>query len=114
MNITVHLKSLVLKQQMTTSIGGTMLTGNSKYNNDAVAVVKIKMLYHENEYVTQFEVIASGYNESQMNSYGNNYYTTNATIPTGQMAQILESTLNKSIIHFENYLDAVVTADEQN
>lgn len=112
MAIHVNLKSLVLKQKMSTSIGGTMLTGNSKYNNEAVAIVDVKISYHGTEYKTEFEVLASGYNESQTMSYGNTYYTTNASNPTGQMAQILESALNKSIIHFENYLDAVVTADK--
>ncbi|NPD47576.1 MULTISPECIES: hypothetical protein [unclassified Lentimicrobium] len=112
-NIKVHLKSLVLKQQLTTSIGGTMFTGNSKYNNEAAAVVQVSILYHGENYETQFQVVASGYNESQMNSYGNTYYTTNAANPTGQMAQILESALNKSIIHFENYLESVVTADQE-
>jgi hypothetical protein len=112
-SIEATLKSLQLREQAATSIGMTVLTGNSKVNVDAIATVHIDIVYHGEKYETQFEVSASDYNESQQMKVGNYYYTTNQTNPTQQKSQLLDNCLNKSIIHFENFLRTVILADQE-
>jgi hypothetical protein len=113
MDIEVTLKDIKLREQAATSIGMTMLTGNTKVNVDAIAIFHVVVNYHGEKYENQFEVTASDYNESQQMKYGNTYYTANQTNPTQQKAKLLESCLNKSIIQFENYLRSVMLADKE-
>lgn len=88
-----------------------MITGNTKYNVEAIAVVYFSVDYEGENYNKEFEVIASDYNESQSMQSGNNYYTANQTNPTQQKSKLLESCLNKSIIQFENFVSAVILKD---
>lgn len=113
MGIQVTLKELKLKQQAATSIGMTMLTGNTKVNVDAIAVVHVLVDYNGHQYENQFEVTASEYNESQNMQAGSLYYTVNETNPTQQKSKLLESCLNKSVIYFENFLRSVMLADKE-
>ena len=108
MIINVTLKDLSLKQQTTTSIGMTMLTGNSKLNLEAIATIHVLIDYQGKKYENQFDVSASEYNETQQMQSGGNYYTVSATNPTQQKSKLIESCLNKSIIQFENFLNSVM------
>jgi hypothetical protein len=111
-SIEVTLKSLKLREQAATSIGMTMLTGNSKVNVDAIATASVYIVYHGEKYETQFDVSASDYNESQQMKVGDYYYTTNQTNPTQQKSQLLDNCLNKTIIQFENFMRTVMLADQ--
>lgn len=113
MNIEVTLKDLKLKQQAATSIGMTMLTGNTKVNVDAMATVHVLVSYHGKTYENQFDITASEYNESQQMQAGNYSYTANQTNPTQQKSKLLESCLNKSIIQFENFLRSIMLTDKE-
>lgn len=113
MDIEVTLMDLKLKEQAATSIGLTMLTGNTKVNVDAIATVRVVIRYHGEKYETQFEVNASEYNESQQMKIGNTYYTANQNNPTQQKSKLLDNCLNKSIIQFENFLRSVIIADQE-
>ena len=113
MDIELTLKDLKLREQAATSIGMTMLTGNTKVNVDAIAIIHILVNYHGKKYENQFEVNASDYNESQQMKSGNYYYTTNENNPTQQKSKLLESCLNKSVIQFENFLRSIMLADKE-
>ncbi|GGE09117.1 hypothetical protein [Psychroflexus salis] len=108
MDVLVELVDLRLRKQSGTSIGESMLTGNTKYNVEAIAVVYFSVNYEGKNYENEFEVVASDYNESQSMQSGNNYYTANQTNPTQQKSKLLESCLNKSIIQFENFVSSVI------
>lgn len=112
-DIVVTLEDLVLRQQAATSIGMTVLTGNSKVNVDAIAIVHAVVEYKGKKYENKFEVTASEYNESQQMKAGNSYYTMNQTNPTQQQSKLLESCLNKSIINFENFIKSVLVAAKE-
>jgi hypothetical protein len=113
MDIEVTLKDLKLKEQAATSIGMTMLTGNTKVNVDAIVTIHVLVNYHGEKYENQFEVNASDYNESQQMKSGNYHYTTNQNNPTQQKAKLLESCLNKSVIQFENFLRSIMLTDKE-
>jgi len=113
MDIEVTLKDLKLMEQAATSIGMTMLTGNTTVNVDAIATIHVLVNYHGKKYENQFEVNASDYNESQQMKSGNYYYTINQNNPTQQKSKLLESCLNKSVIQFENFLRSIMLADKE-
>ena len=113
MDIIATLKDLKLREQAATSIGMSLLTGNSKVNVEAIATIHVLVNYQGKEYENQFEINASDYNESQQMKSGNNYYVVNQNNPTQQKAKLLESCLNKSIIQFENFLRSVMLAHKE-
>ena len=108
MDISVTLLDLSLRQQAATSVGMTMLTGNVKYNVEAVGAFRVVVSYKGEKYENQFEVVTSEYNESQQMQSGNYSYTVNHTNPTQQQAKLLESFFNRSIIQFENFLQSIM------
>ena len=110
-DVKITLINLKLVEQAATSIGMTILTGNTKVNMDAIGTFHVLVNYNDKLYENKFEVIASEYNESQQMKFGNTYYTANQTNPTQQKSKLLESCLNRSIIQFENYLRSIITMD---
>jgi hypothetical protein len=96
MDIVVTLKELKLREQAATSVGMTMLTGNSTVNVEAAVTVHVIVDYNSKRYENQFEVTASDYNESQQMAYGSYNYTVNQTNPTQQKSKLLESCLERS------------------
>jgi hypothetical protein len=46
-------------------------------------------------------------------AYGTYYYTVNQTNPTQQKSKLLESSMNKSIIQFENFLRSIMLLDKE-
>lgn len=113
MDIEVTLIELKLREQASTSIGMTMLTGNTKVNVEAIATVHLVITYHGEKYENEYEVSASDYNESQEMKIGNLYYTANQTNPTQQKSKLLESCLNKAVIQFENFLRSIMLTDKE-
>ena len=113
MEIEITLLELELREQASTSIGFTVLTGNSKVNVDAIAKIKAVVLFHDEKYETQFDVTASDYNESQQIETNNSSYTINQNNPTQQKSQLLDNCLNRSIIQFENFLRSIILADKE-
>jgi hypothetical protein len=113
MDVLVKLLDLRLRKKSGTSVGETLLTGNSKYNVEAIAEVYFSVDYKGETYKKEFEVIASDYNESQSMQSGNTSYTLNQTNPTQQKSKLLESCLNKSIIQFENFVTAVILNNQK-
>jgi len=110
--IEVSLLDLYLKQVSSTSAGESLLTGNAKYNVEAIAVLEFTVNYEGKTYKNSFEVNASEYNESQSMQAGGVSYTKTAENPTRQKSKLLESCFNRSIIQFENYINSVVLKDE--
>lgn len=113
MDITVTLNDLILRQQAATSVGMTMLTGNTKANVEAIGSIHVIVDYHGKKYENQFDISSSEYNESQQKSLGSSYYTVNQTNPTQQMSKLLESCLNKSVVQFENFIRSIMLADKE-
>jgi hypothetical protein len=113
-DIEVTLLDILIQEQSTMSTGAVMLTGNSKSNVDAIALIQVIVKYHGNTYENKFEVNASDYQESQMMGSGNNVYAVSKTNPTHQKSKLLESCLNRSIIQFENFLRSVMLTEKEN
>lgn len=113
MDIEVTLMDLKIREQAATSIGMTLLTGNTKMNVDVIATIHVLINYHGKKYENEFEVNASEYNESQQMKSGDYYYTANLNNPTQQKAKLLDHCLNKSIIQFENFLRSIMFADKE-
>ena len=106
--IDVILLDLYLVKTSSTSIGENILTGNSKYNIEAVAEFEYIINYKGKTYGNKFEVNSSEYNESQLMSGGDVFYTETLENPTRQKAKLLESCFNRSIIQFENFINLIV------
>lgn len=113
MKIEVTLEELKLREQAATSMGMTMLTGNSKVNVEALAKVHVYIKYNDKKYEKQFEVSASDYNESQRMQAGDYSYTANQTNPTQQKSKLLETCLNKSVIQFENFVSSILLSHKE-
>lgn len=111
MNVTIVLQKLELKQNSTTSLGMTALTGNSKMNVEAVGEFYVKVEFQGKVYEKDINVNVSEYNESQTTNIGGISYTSNAANPTQQKSKLLESCLNRSVIEFENFLKSVLQND---
>ncbi|MFW6246815.1 MAG: hypothetical protein ACOC22_01420 [bacterium] len=107
-NVKVTLIDLMLREQAATSVGMTMLTGNSKQNVNAIATFHVLINYQGKEYENEFEVDVSDYNETQQMKAGDFYYTASHTNPTQQKSKLLERCFNKSIIDFENFLRSII------
>jgi len=112
MDIEIELVDLLLIQKSASSIGSTLLTGNSKFNLDAVAVIHVYTTYKGKDYENEFEVNASGYNEIQNVNNGYGTYSITESNPMQQRAKLLESCLNKSIIQFDNFVSNVIMESE--
>lgn len=108
MKITVTLKDLYLEEQSSTSIGGQLLTGNNKSNVEAAGVVNVEVEYKGETYQNEFKVSSSDYQETQSTSYG----TFSKENPMEQRSTLLQNTLNRSIIQFDNFIRQVLTANE--
>jgi len=112
MNIKIELLDLLLIQKSASSVGSQLLTGNSKFNLDAVAVIHVYTTYKGKDYENEFEVNASGYNEIQNVNNGYGTYSITESNPMQQRAKLLESCLNKSIIQFDNFVSNVIMESE--
>ena len=108
MDIKIELLDLFLIEKSASSVGSQFLTGNIKFNVDAVAVIHVYTTYKGKDYENEFEVNASGYNEIQNMRSGNSTYSN----PMQQRAKLLESCLNKSIIQFDNFVSNVILESE--
>lgn len=108
MKITATLKDLYLEQQSSTSIGAQLFTGNNKSNVEAVGVVNVEVEYKDETYQNEFKVSSSEYQETQSTNYG----TFSKENPMEQKSTLLQNTLNRSIIHFDNFIRQVLAADD--
>lgn len=108
MRITATLKDLYLEQQSSTSIGAQIFTGNEKSNVEAVAIVHVEVDYDGYLYENEFKVSSSEYQETQSTNYG----TFSRENPMEQRSRLLQNTLNRSIIQFDNFVRQIMTADE--
>lgn len=108
MNVKVTLNQLYLSEQSATSIGSQLLTGNNKSNVEAVGVFMVEVTYKGETYQNELKVSSSDYQETQSTNYG----TFAKNNPMEQRAQLLQSTFNRSIIQFDNYIRQMLTAGE--
>lgn len=108
MKITTTLKDLYLEEQSSTSIGGQLLTGNNKSNIEAVGVVNVVIEYKGETYQNEFKVSSSDYQETQSTNYG----TFSKENPMEQRSALLQNTLNRSIIQFDNFVRQILSASE--
>lgn len=108
MKITATLKDLYLEQQSSTSIGAQIFTGNNKSNVEAIGVVHVELEYNGESYQNEFKVSSSDYQETQSTNYG----TFSKENPMEQRSTLLQNTLNRSIIQFDNFVRQIMTANE--
>lgn len=108
MKITATLKDLYLEEQSSSSIGAQLLTGNSKSNVEAVGVVNVEVKYKGEIYEDEFEVSSSDYQETQSTQYG----TIAKENPMEQRSTLLQNTLNRSIVRFDNLTSQILAANE--
>lgn len=108
LNISVNLNNLYLKNTAATSIGSSLLTGNTQYNVEAIASVYVEVEYKGEVFSNEFEVSASDYQETQQTNYG----TRSNTNPMQQRAQLLEAVLNRSVVQFDNFVTSILTLED--
>ncbi len=108
MKITSILKDLYLEEQSSSSIGAQMLTGNNKSNVEAVAIIEVEVEYKGETYRNEFNVSSSDYQETQSTEYG----TFSQKNPMEQRSILLQSTLNRSVIQFDNFIRQILSAQE--
>lgn len=108
MEVNITLQELYIKNNISTSIAGTLITGNSQYNAEAVAIIEVFVVYQGEEYKNRIEATSSEFNETQATNIGGVTYYRNETNPMQQKAKLLESALNKSVIQFDNYMTSIL------
>ena len=108
MKITATLKDLYLEEQSSSSIGAQLFTGNNKSNVEAVGIINVEVEYKGETYQNEFEVSSSEYQETQSTEYG----TFSKKNPMEQRSTLLQNTLNRSIIQFDNFIRQVLSANE--
>lgn len=106
MKITAVLKDLYLTEQSSTSIGGQVFTGNNRSNVESVGVVWVEIEYKSEIFKNEFTVSSSDYQETQSTNYG----TFSKVNPMEQRSRLLQSTLNRSVIQFDNFVRQVLSA----
>lgn len=106
-NVNVNLSELYLKQNTTTSMGMTMLTGNQKSNIEAITKIYVEVEYKGETFQNEFEVSSSEYQETQSTEYG---YNSNSNLME-QKSILLQNSLNRAIIQFENFVSQIINAD---
>lgn len=107
MKIEAKLLKLNLYQRNLTSGARAALLGNVQMNNEAVCEIYVKVVLGGETFEKKITAKVSEYNESQTSTINGVTYTSNASNPTQQKAQLLQKCLNLSIIQFENYLKSV-------
>lgn len=108
MKITATLKDLYLEEESSTSIGGQLLTGNSKSDVEAVGIVNVEVEYNGETYQNEFTLSSSEYQETQSTKYG----TYSKENPMEQRSTLLQNTLNRSVIQFDNFIRQILSADK--
>lgn len=108
MKVTATLKDLHLEQQSSSSVGAQLLTGNQKSDVEAVGVVNVKVEYKGETYKDEFKMSSSEYQETQSTEYG----TFSKENPMEQRSTLLQNTLNRSIVQFDNYIRQIMAANE--
>jgi hypothetical protein len=108
MKVDVVLKSLHLRQNNTTSIGMTALTGTSQMNVEAIGEFYVKVEFRGEVYEKDIAVNVSEYNDIRTGNIGGIAYSSNAVNPTQQKSKLLESCLNRSVLEFENFLKSIM------
>lgn len=109
MNVNISLNELYLKETSATSMGVTFLTGNAKSNVEAITEVYVEVDYNGEKYQNEFQVSSSDYQETQSTQYG----TFSNTNPMQQKSQLLESSLNKAVIQFDNFVNSILSSHNQ-
>lgn len=107
MVITATLKELYLEEKSSTSIGATLFTGNTKSNVEAITKVMVTVEYKGENYSNEFEVSSSEYQETQSTEYG----TYSKKNPMEQRSVLLQNSLNRSVIQFDNFIRQIITAN---
>ena len=108
MQISVTLKELYLKETSATSIGSTFLTGNTKSNVEAVSRVYVEIEHNGEVFSNEFEVSSTDYQETQSTSFG----TVSSSNPMQQKSALLQASLNRAVIQFDNFVSSVLRADD--
>lgn len=108
MIISVNLNDLYLKSTSATSVGASLLTGNTQSNVEAIASVYVEVEYKGEIFSNEFEVSASDFQETQQTNYGN-FSNTN---PMQQRSQLLEAVLNRSVVQFDNFITSIITLED--
>jgi hypothetical protein len=106
--IDVLLVDLYLLRISSTSIGENIITGNSRYSIEAIAVLEFTVNYKGKTHTETFEINASDYNESRPIQQDGVYQRESLENPTRQKSDLLESCLNRSVIQFENFINSIV------
>lgn len=105
MIVNVNLKYLYLEENSATSTGMTILTGNSKSNVEAISVVEVQIDYKGESYRNEFKVSSSGYQETQSTEFG----TFSSTNPMQQKSELLQSSINKAVMQFDNFVQSILS-----
>ena len=108
MKVTATLKDLYLEQHSSTSVGAQLFTGNAKSNVEAIGVVHVEVEYKGENYENEFEVSSSDYQETQSTQYG----TFSKENPMDQRSTLLQGTINRSIIQFDNFVNQILASSE--
>jgi hypothetical protein len=103
-NVKIKQTEFYLKEQSTTAIGLTMLTGNAQSIVEAYSTIKIIIVYNGKTYQKDFNIVTNGYQETQQMKMGSFYYTN----PTAQKSQLIQDCYNKGIVLFESYLNSII------
>lgn len=106
MIVSVRLVDLYLKQTSATSLGVEILTGNAKSTVEAISKIFVEVEYRGQTFANEFDVTASDYRETQSTQYG----TFANTNPTQQISLLLQSTLNRSVIQFDNFIASILNS----
>ncbi|MCX6320331.1 MAG: hypothetical protein NTX93_00780 [Bacteroidia bacterium] len=105
MNVTIKQTQFYLREQSTTGIGFTMLTGNTQSIVEAHSTIKIIVIYKDKTYQKDFDIVSNSYQElQQMQAGGFKSYQN----PTAQKSQLIQDCYNKGIVLFENFITSIL------
>ncbi|MDO9339464.1 MAG: hypothetical protein Q7T72_02940 [Bacteroidales bacterium] len=108
MDVKIRQTDFYLREQSTTSMGLTMLTGNLQSVVEAHSTIKITIAYKGKTYQKDFDIVSNSYQESQQMKAGGIYYTKNYQNPTAQKSQLIQDCYNKGIVLFENFITSIL------
>lgn len=107
-NVIIKQTNFFLKDQATTSIGVTMVTGNSQSMDEAHSSIEITIIYQGQKYKKTFDIVTNEFQESQIHTNGYYSYTSSYHNPTEQKTRLVENCLNKGIVLFDSYINSIL------
>ncbi|MFW6225634.1 MAG: hypothetical protein ACOC3V_01580 [bacterium] len=108
MVIKIQQLDFYIEDVSSTSVGYTVLTGNSKSSVEVHSKISVVIEYKNKIYERVFDINADDYQETQSTKYGT-YSNTN---PNEQKSRLIQECYNRGIIMIDSYINQIIELEK--